>query len=357
MTTINPGLRMVRLGADTVQIGLGPGGMILAGLHRCELAFLDALRQGITDSLVFKRAEELGVEAPRAQELCAALASHLFSDAELHAEGFRAERLLPEHASLLGLHQQPCKTLMSRREHAVVHLVGLGRTGSALAGVLVGAGVGTMLLEDDRPVCPSDVGPGSFKLSDLGLARSVAVRRRLLRIDPGCHAHILHDGGQGGPDLRCLDLAIVTGHDVVAANTAARFVAAERPHLFVVIREQDGTLGPLVIPGETACAECVDHHRGVATTAWQDGQVSSVMPGRHPGLLENVALATTLAGMAATHALLFLDAVNQPGSYSAVMTFHPENGRWTRQEFTTHPGCGCQWQNQPFATISKTASP
>ncbi len=357
MTAINPGLRMVRLAATSVQIGLGSGGMILAGLQDCELTFLDALRQGIPDSQVLDRAKALGVEEQRATEICNKLATHLFSDAELHVEGFRGERLLPEHVALLGIHQKSCKPLMARREHAVVHLVGLGRTGAALAGVLVGAGVGTLLLEDDLPVCPSDVGPGSFKLSDLGLARSVAVRRRLLRIDPGAHAHILHDGGTGGPDARCLDLAVVTDHDVVPAETAARFLAAERPHLFVLLREQDGTLGPLVIPGETACAECVERHRGVHNPGWQDVQPPPAVSGRHSGFMENVALATTLAGMAATHALLFLDAVNQPGSYSAVMTFHPGNGRWTRQEFATHPGCGCQWQNQPFAKISSTASP
>ena len=357
MSIINPGLRVVRLSASSVQIGLGPGGIILDGLQAADISFIDALRQGIADPLVKEQAAALGLEAARAEEICSMLAGQLFPDEELHAEGFRAERLLPDHVALLGLHQKPCRIFMSRREHAVVHLVGLGRTGAALAATLVGAGVGTLLLEDDRPVCPSDVGPGSFKISDLGLSRSLAVRRRLLRIDPLANAHVLHTGGNGGPDPRCLDLAIVTSHDTVSQDTAARFLAVERPHLFVVLREQDGQLGPFVIPGETACADCVERHLGVQRVGWQESPEAGVSPGRHPASLESVALATTLAGMAASHALLFLDAVNQPGSYSAVMTFHSATGRWTRQEFAPHPECGCQWQDQPLAIISKTASP
>ncbi|MGO2540885.1 MAG: ThiF family adenylyltransferase [Specibacter sp.] len=364
MTTINPGLRLVRRGTDSVQIGLGAGGLILAGLQEADLAFVEALHRGIADDLVLEQAFSFGVDALRAQEICVKLAGLLFSDAELHTQGYRAERLLPEHSALLGLYQQPCRDFMARREHAVVHLVGLGRTGAALAAVLVGAGVGTLLLEDDCPVAATDVSPGSFRLSDIGLARSVAVRRHLLRIDPSCHAHVVHDGGAGGLSLRYLDLAIVVGHDVVPTHTAARFLAAERPHLFVLVREQDGTVGPLVMPGETACAECVERHRGLNDPQWLDvcSQLAAgVVPSqdRRPRaeLMEGTALAATLAGTAGTHVLLFLDAVNQPSSWSSVLTFHPDNGRWTQQQFTTHPDCGCQWQNQSLATISNTASP
>lgn len=364
MTQLNPGLRMVRRGHHSVQIGLSAGGLILEGLQDSELGFIQELRQGIPDDKVWERALSLGVDTLRAQEICLKLADLLFTDAQLHTQGYRAERLLPEHSALLGLYQSPCRDFMARREHGVVHLVGLGRTGAALAAVLVSAGVGTLLLEDDSPVAATDVSPGSFRLSDIGLSRSLAVRRHLLSIDPSCHAHIVHDGGAGGPSLRYLDLAVVVGHDAVPAQTAARFLAADRPHLFVLLRERDGTVGPFVLPGETACAECVERHRNLHDPQWLDvcnqlaaGSAQSVDRRPRAELLESTALATTLAGTAATHVLLFLDAVNRPNSWSAVLTFHPDNGRWTHQEFSTHPDCGCQWQSQSLATISNTASP
>lgn len=364
MAAINPGLRMVRRGSHSIQIGLGAGGFILTGLQDAEMAFVEALHQGIPDRRVLERAARLGVDPSRAREICTKLNGFMFPDADLRTQGFRDERLHPEHSALLGLYQGPSRDFMLRREQGLVHLVGLGRTGAMLATVLASSGLGTILLEDDRSVAARDVGPGAFGLTDIGLTRSVAVRRHLLAIDPGMQAHILHDGGAGSPSMTSLDLAVMVGHDTAATQTAARFQATGSPHLFVLVREQDGTVGPLVVPGKTACAECVDRHRAALDPQWMEVSAqlaakAAAPAGRRPGAehLESVALAVTLAGTAAAQVLLFLDAVNRPSSWSSVLTFHQDNGRWSRQEFTTHPECGCQWQNQPLATISSTASP
>lgn len=362
MTTINPGLRLVARGAGSIQVGVGPGGTIIDGLQPADLLFIEALRRGVPDGGALAAATACGLGEPRAAEICAKLRGFLVSDSELGTHGFRAERLRPEHSSLLGLHRGPSRGYMDRRERGVVHVMGLGRTGAALALVLASAGVGTILLEDDTPVTAADVSPGSFRLADIGLARSAAARRHLLALDPGCHAHILHDGGTGGPDMRCLDLAVVVAHDAVGAEKAARFMSTDRPHLFVLVREQDGTVGPLVLPGDTACAECVERHRGANDPQWlqvceqlaADGRTA---PGSQPHRLEDAALSTALAGTAAAQALLFLDAVNRPSAWSAVLTFHQDNGRWSREEFAAHPDCGCQLQRQVLETISSTAAP
>lgn len=364
MATINPGLRMVRRGSHSIQVGMGAGGFILAGLQESELLFLEALHRGIPDRKVIERAGLLGVAPDRAREICTMLNGFLFTDAQLKTQGFRDERLHPERSALLGLYQAPIQDFMARRQGAVIHLAGLGRTGAMLATVLVSSGLGTVLLEDDRSVLASDVSPGSFNLSDIGLTRSVAVRRHLLHIDPAVQAHILHDGGTGSPSLASVDLGVLVGHDTASTQSAAKFHAVGRPHLFVLVREQDGTVGPLVVPGETACGECVDRHRAGLDPEWlnvsaQLAEAAARPAGRRPQAehLESAALAVSLAGTAATQVLLYLDAVNQPSSWSSVLTFHQDNGRWTRQEYETDPGCGCQWQHQPFATISKTASP
>lgn len=364
MTTINPGLRMVHRDATSIQIGVGHGGTIIEGLQPRDVDFIQALREGIADSELASTAHALGIGDERAAEICANLKGLLFNDDELATRGFRSERLLPEHAALLGLHREPSRKYMARREHAVVHVTGLGRTGAALALVLVSAGVGTLFLEDDRAVTAVDVAPGSFKLADIGLMRSVAVRRAALALDPGTHAHILHEDGKGGPDTRCLDLAIVVSHDAVGAETTGYFMGLDLPHLLVLVREQEGTVGPLVMPGSTACAECVERHRGAHDPLWlylceqlssQQGQSNGHQ--HRPESLENTALAMALAGTAAAQALLFLDAVNQPSAWSSVLTFHPDNGHWSREEFALHPGCSCQLQRQALATISSTASP
>lgn len=381
MTAVNPALRVVSHGRSSIQIGLGPGGLILEGLEGSDLAFIQALRQGIADAQVLDHAVELGVPALRAQEICAMLATVLCQDAELSTHGYREERLRPDRIALLGLYRKSAKKLLAQRRKNVVQVVGLGRTGAALAGVLANAGVGTLLLEDDSPVTAADVSPSSFLVADIGIPRSLALRRHLTALDPGTQIHMVRDGGAGGPSLRSLDLAVVVGRDVAPAAITARFMSTELPHLVVLHREQDGTVGPLVVPGETACANCVEWHRNTGDPHWLEicgelaaGEVAA--GGSSPGSpaigragyrgappassvtgLESTALSLALAGTAATQALLFLDGVNQPGAWSAVMTFRPDTGCWTEQVFSAHPECGCQWQNQPAATISRTASP
>ncbi|MCQ9163115.1 MULTISPECIES: TOMM precursor leader peptide-binding protein [unclassified Arthrobacter] len=366
MTIINPGLRMVARGPGSIQIGVGPGGTIIDGLQPADLLFIQELRRGIPDGQAMAAAKACALEAARAAEICASLRGILVSDGELRMQGFRAERLRPEHSALLGLHHGQSRDYMDRREHGLVHVMGLGRTGAALALVLASAGVGTLLLEDDRTVTAADVSPGSFRLADIGLPRSAAVRRHLLSLDPRCHAHVLHTGGLGSPDMRCLDLAVVVAHDAVGSETAARFMSTDRPHLLVLVREQDGTVGPLVLPGETACAECVERHRGAGDPQWLQVREQlaagsgpeAARPGQEPPPgLEDAALSTALAGTAAAQALLFLDAVNRPSTWSAVLTFHHDNGRWSREEFAVHPECSCQLQRQALETISNTASP
>jgi len=357
MTTINPGLRMVTRGPHGVQIGVGPGGVVIEGLGSPDLALLRALHDGIPDAAVADRAAALGVSSTRLQEIRDSLGGLLLSDAELGTQGFRAERLLPERTALLGLHHGPSRAFMARREDAVVHVMGLGRTGAAIALVLVGAGVGTVLLEDDRPVGAVDVGPGSYRLADIGRPRSAAVRRQLLDLDPSAGAHVLHAGGTGGPDARYVDLAVVVAHDAIATETAARFMGTDRPHLLVLLREQDGTVGPLVIPGLTACTSCVEWHRSTADPLWLEVCEQLAADNGRARALEDAALSTALAGTAAAQALLFLDAVNQPSSWSSVLSFHPDNGRWSHAQFPMHPRCGCQLQHQALETISSTASP
>lgn len=359
MTSINPGLRMVSRSPDSVQIGVGTGGIILTGLGAEELLFLDALRQGVPDGEVFVHAQRLGVDDVRARDICTKLHGVLFRDDQLHSHGFKAERLLAERAAMLGIYQERFVDQLRHRQEAVVHVVGLGRTGAALAAALASAGVGTLLLEDDLPVTASDVGPGFFTVPDIGTPRSLAVRRHIQRIDPSCHGHLVHDGGTGGPSVRSLSLAMVVGHDSIPATLAARFLAVDKPHLFVLLREQDGTVGPLVVPGQTACSECVERHRSSHDEQWLDvcGQLASVQNTHRRHALENTALALTIAGTAAAHALLYLDGLNQPSSWSSVLTFHSDNARWSRQPYEIHPECGCQWQSQPLARISNTASP
>lgn len=367
MTRINPALRVIEHSNTSIQIGLGASGAVVEGLLEPELRLLKALRIGVADSKVESTAAALGVHRHRLGQLLCSLEGFLIDDAtygKLSEQGFRSERNLTERMAILARYQQSSPPIMERRDAAVIHIVGLGRLGTNLALLLAHAGVGTLLLEDDAAVSARDVGPTGFTTADIGLSRSATVRRLTLAASPATRTHVVREGGVGGPDASCVDLAVVVTSDAVSPALAARFMNTGRAHLFVLLREQDATLGPLVIPGETACAECVELHRSDNDPLWQracqqlsEASGNALLWNPVPLRLENASQAMAIAGTATAQALLLIDGVNRPSVWSAVMTLHEDNSRWTLQEYGVHPACGCQWQVQALATISSTASP
>ena len=339
---INPGLRTIHRDAETFQVGLGAGGVILEGLSGPDQDFLERLCRGSGGVPVARTAAEAGIPAARAQSILASLASVIFDDgAPADPPGFRGERLAGDAGLLSAVHRSPAGALLAQRGRAVVRLVGLGPTGAAVAQALVAAGVGTLLLEDDGPVGPADIGPGAFRLSDIGLNRSAAVRRHLLNLDPGCQPHILRGEHDGGQAFQTLDLVVYSGQDVVDPAASASLMSRDQPHLVVLQREQDGTVGPLVVPGAGACAECVERHRSAMDPQWP--QLCRQLAAG-PGKPEDSTMALALAGSAARQAVLFLDGVSRPASWSAVLTLRGWDGSWLRRHYPPHPDCGCQLQ-------------
>lgn len=64
------------------------------------------------------------------------------------------------------------------------------------------------------------------------------------------------------------DLAIVLAHHVVDPRTSAALLAAETTHLPVVITATGVQVGPLVVPGQTACLHCAELYRIDRDPSW-----------------------------------------------------------------------------------------
>lgn len=345
---INPGLRVAARDAQTLQVGMGPGGVILEGLTPADLTFVGLLRRGTGSAAMPETAARAALERTRAEEIIRSLSPVLFDDATpLALPGYRGERLAGEAALAAAVYGIPAQDLVAARRRCVLRLVGLGRTGAALAQVLVSAGIGTLLLEDGRAVLPADVGPGAFKMTDIGMNRAAAVRRHLRSLDSACQSHVVRSIPDDGTDSQTLDLVIYAGRDAVDPEGSAQLMRRDHPHLVVLQREQDATIGPLVIPGETACGECVERYRAEADAQWPRLCAELGNPGRDwQAPPEESSMALCVAGSAARQALLFLDGVNRPASWSAVLTFRASDGIWLHRRYSRHPDCGCQFQRQ-----------
>ncbi|MCU1574335.1 MAG: hypothetical protein JWO93_2417 [Micrococcaceae bacterium] len=347
---INPGLRVVHRNQHTIQIGIGRSGLILEDLSAGDVAVIDRLRRGLFAEELTSAAAAAGISEERAQHLLSGLAPALLEKdvgpgLDDAAPGLSGELLAGDAAQVAASQGRHPAEALRRRSAAVVQLVGLGRTGALLAGSLAMAGVGTFLLADSRRVSAADVGPGGYGVADVGMTRAAAVRRQLLAAGPAVQVHVLPPGLANGPGLRAVDLAIAVGFDAPDPAVCARLLTGDQAHLLVLLREQDGTVGPLVVPGETACAECVQWHHADADPGWPEVRRQLTEQEQHaPMRPEDSSLAVSLAGLAARHALVFLDGLHRPSSWSAVLTLRCADGAWSRREYHPHPGCGCQFQ-------------
>jgi bacteriocin biosynthesis cyclodehydratase domain-containing protein len=99
---------------------------------------------------------------------------------------------------------------------------------------------------------------------------------------------------------------------------ARQLVAAGVPHLYTGVLEGTGVVGPLVLPGRTACGECLGLRLADEDPAWPR-MLAQLRSGRQSAVPAcDVALATTVAGLAAAHVLAHLDGRVPPSAGARV---------------------------------------
>lgn len=115
-------------------------------------------------------------------------------------------------------------------------------------------------------------------------------------------------------------------------------VRAGRAHLPVTAGPRGWTVGPLVVPGASACVRCVDAHRGEHDP--RRALVVDQLAGRRSAPPDPV-LAELAVRWAVRDVLTHLDG-GQPSTWSATVELGPDL-RPHRRPWTRHPHCGCSW--------------
>lgn len=125
--------------------------------------------------------------------------------------------------------------------------------------------------------------------------------------------------------------------------------AMARPHLFVATYAERGAVGPLVVPGRTACLRCRHLHRRDADPAWP---VVAVQWSHAISALTCLPTDPLLARMAADWtALMARTWVDLPreidmwGGWRLELTLPLGDPRAV--ECPPHPLCGCRWGVRP----------
>lgn len=354
---LKPALRRGWRDLNTVQFGMTPAhAMTLGPMDTATGSFLDLLNGTRGLALLREEARRMDLPDGHVDSLVGRLAgAGLVEDAKgggPAADSLRGrkevlDRLAPDLASLSLTTSEPDDAirLLAARRSLRVQVRGAGRVGVALAALLSGAGVGEVDVRDCGRVEPGDVAPGGLPAESVGDRRDTAARRAVSAAAPGPLPRRVARASAGADDPG-FSLVVLAPRDDVdvhapAPTVAEPLVRSGTPHLYAGVVEATGVVGPLVLPGETGCAGCLHETRTDRDQAWPR-LVTQWRSGNRtqPARACDLALATTVAGLAAAHALAFLDG-RVPSSAGARWEVSLPGLNWHARPVWPHPACPC----------------
>ncbi|HEX3826263.1 MAG TPA: hypothetical protein VHV82_03210 [Sporichthyaceae bacterium] len=332
---VKAGLPRLRRPDGVMQFGIDPErSVLLEGIDEPTERWIGAL-DGILDiGRLHTEAVTVGVAPRTAEQVLELLAGQgLLEDAGADCPGWAdlpreaRDRLVPDLTSMTLLDPRPDggKKILSRRLTATVEVRGGGRVGSAVAALLDAAGVGSVRLIDPAEVRPADLGPAGHRADRLGCPRGTPA------------PHLPETIDLDRPDL------VVLAADDGTHSAGNNPETLQTPHLLAAVHETSGVVGPLVVPGRTACLRCLDLARTDRDPHWP-GLRAQLRSGRRvtPTPACDVVLATAVASHAALQALSFLDS-GAASSMDGTLHIRLPDGLVRRRSWSQHPACGCGW--------------
>lgn len=324
------GLLPVWRDRDTLQIGIDSRRAVaLTGM--AGAAWVIGLLDGSRDrSQVVETAAGHGIPAETTERVLALLAAAGALDdfpagtLRLVPPPLRA-RLAAELAAASLAHRDGdggARTL-ARRLTAQVRIHGAGTVGTGIASLLTASGIGQVTHAD----------PAEHPEP----AQSMANFPRTPR--PGVRLAGTGRPGKPLPSAALPDLAILAGRHPMELR--ASLMRDHVPHLAAAADEAIGVVGPLVMPGLTACLRCLDLTRAERDPAWP--LILAQLEGREPEPCAcDAPLAAAVAAQAAAQVLAFIDrAVAADAVANGTLELVLPGWQWRRRSWPRHPGCSC----------------
>jgi bacteriocin biosynthesis cyclodehydratase domain-containing protein len=303
---LKSGLLPVWRDRDTVQIGIDPRRAIaLTGVGRagCLIGLLDGSRER---EQVLAAASDRGIPVAATERLLTLLAAGGALD-DFPASTLRElpQRLRTGLAaelattSLAHADADGGARALARRRRTVIQVEGEGRIGRSVARILSAAGIG-----------------------QVGFGPSHADR-----------------GRAAGQATASPDLVILVGRTPHERSDQLRMNRVA--HLAVQGSEAIGIVGPLVLPGSTACMRCLDYRRASRDPAWP--LILAQLTGRRPEPPAcDAALAAAVAAQAAAQVLTAIDkAPAASAAANGTLELVLPDWRWRRRTWQPHPACPC----------------
>ena len=322
---------------ETVQIGVDPRRAVaLSGIGKAAavLTLLDGARD--TDEII-RTAQTYGITR---EATCHVLG--LLSEAGVLTEDpGRLHQALPSYLRARLAPEMACATLayetadggsgvLERRRRAHVRVDGAGRVGACVATLLAASGVARVSCADDADTAPGDVMPGGLGPADLGVPRAAGVAAAIREVAPEAHT---------GDIAAIPDLVVLTGALPRDQELAKALLLNKIPHLAVRAAEAIGVVGPLVLPGKSACLRCLDLVKAAADPAWP-----RILAQSGPAAPEacDTVLAAATAALASAQALAFIDGAGpEPAAANGTLELVLPNWQWRRRTWAAQVACSC----------------
>ncbi len=354
---LKPALRRAWRGRGTVQFGVTRAHAVKFGpLDIATGSFLELLDGTRGLPLLREEARALDLSDHQAEILVRRLMNAGLVD-DVRAGGPEADALRnrpgaldrhrPDLASLSVVHPEPgggMRRLAARRAMRV-QVRGAGRVGAAIAAVLSGSGVGRVEVLDGGHTEPCDISPGGLPPASVGERRDTAARQLVRRSAAGPAPRAAETASSPAGGEPGLSLIVMAPRDSFTAyvpdpRAAEPWITSGTPHLYAGVMEATGFVGPLVLPGGTACAGCLALDRAAGDEDWTR-MLSQWQSGRRTAVQAcDLGLATAVAGLAAAHALSFLDG-ELPASTGARWEAALPLLDWRTERLGPHPDCSC----------------
>lgn len=318
-----PGVRVYWRAPGSSQVGIDPRcAVVIEDLDPVSQALLERLPALGSEHALNVMARDLGVGRAPVRQLLDRLdeAGYLLPEHPIHDD--------PDHrywqlAEIAGQRRpQP-------RSRAVVAVQTLDQIGLRIARILAAAGVGRLLLLDERDVELDDLSGDGYRSSDLRRPRAMCAAA-LLRATAPRTALTAPVGVRP-------DLVVLVEHGAVDPVRVRPLLREDQAHLPVLVRELDVVVGPLVRPGVGPCLRCLDLHRTDEDPRWP--AVATQVTASPPTGTET-SLAWLAAALTAHQVLAEVDGrgVLLDGVTLEISATYPLP---RYREWAVHPECGC----------------
>ena len=236
--------------------------------------------------------------------------------------------------------------VLAERWLTTVHIDQLDKSGLLICKALLSAGVGKVLTHDQGLVLRTDLGELGYPKSFLGEPRIKVANELLAELSlPNVANRLVDLSIRPDPKTR-ISFAVVVGHLALNPRTYSRWLSRDVSHLGITFDINHAIISPVVIPGQTACLNCMQEEKVDVEANWP--VIATQLLGL-PRVRDDAAALLSCSGLACRSILRRLDEqagfeYSGAGASDALLGYKIDyaSGNIKRLNYAKHKLCSCQ---------------